>query len=65
VGSDEGDWCGGFGIEFLVRGLVIDMADCVMSDNKQRRCRCKVDEKEHPDHLCDHCRELAEIEENG
>jgi len=40
------------------------MADCVMSDNKQRRCRCKVDEKVHPDHLCDHCRELAELDEN-
>jgi len=47
-----------------LKGLVIDMADCVMSDNKQRRCRCKVDEKVHPDHLCDHCRELAELDEN-
>jgi len=35
-----------------------------MSDNRQRRCKNKVDAEKYKDHLCEHCRELAELDEN-
>jgi len=38
------------------------MTDCVNADNKRIRCKNKVDEKKHPDHLCDRCRELGEAD---